>query len=356
MNRWYLVSSIIVVMLVRLESQRAETPDMRRNRQTIEQMSRVERERLRHNFEQFQKLSTGEREQLRTVHTAVQNEPALNETLTKFHEWLATLSLSDREDLLATTDPTDRLQMMRRMMVQSEVLPGDRPGSEVDAASLSPFMTLRVSPYDYERMMAAGARWVEMSATPAVTTPVGQLEHHLAVMSAIMNRILPDWQASIARSPGRPRPSFPDSLRMVLLEQISESKTKHILEDRPALQQNMMSMVLLARGLFDETRRVTASLRPTAAELAQAYERIPESRRKSIDQLPREAADRVIRQQWIMHRLSPEASQQLSRLSSLFDRLWNRSPNGPRLNEGTSRPRRDGNGFQRPATSSEATP
>ena len=47
-NRWYLAVAIVVLMIARSEAKRSETPAMQRNRQSIEEMSRVERDRLRH--------------------------------------------------------------------------------------------------------------------------------------------------------------------------------------------------------------------------------------------------------------------------------------------------------------------
>ena len=99
-NRWYLAGALIVLMLARAEAKRAETPRMQSNRQAIEQMSRVQRDRLRHNQQQFQKLSKGDRQRIHTIHAAVQTDPQLDETVSQFHAWLATLPLQAREKLL----------------------------------------------------------------------------------------------------------------------------------------------------------------------------------------------------------------------------------------------------------------
>jgi hypothetical protein len=341
-NRWYLAGALGVLMIARSEARRAETPVMQSNRQAIEDMSRVERDRLRHNQQQFQKLSKSELKVVKAVHEAVQSDSGLDNTVTRFHAWLATLSLSQREDLLATSQAEDRLQVVRHLLTAAEAVPHDgEVDPELDAANRVPYSNLRISLPDYERMMLAGAEWAKLPTTPESNSPLDLLELHVSTLAALMDRITPGWRVAVSRPGNRPRPMFPDELRRVLFEQLSDSNLKKMIQDRPAVQQNMLVMTLLARGLFDESRRVTRSLRPTAADIERVYESIPEDRRKLLDSMPKEFADRHLQQQWISRRLSPQASESLTRLTILFDRLMNRPPTGSRSTTGTGRPGRD---------------
>jgi hypothetical protein len=343
-NRWYLAGALIVLMLARAEAKRAETPRMQSNRQAIEQMSRVQRDRLRHNQQQFQKLSKGDRQRIHTIHAAVQTDPQLDETVSQFHAWLATLPLQAREKLLQTPSAEDRLLMMQRLMTSHQSPKRDHefnPAS--DLAARSPFSALRVSPSDYERMMRAAAEWAELPTSPDTDSPIGRLEYHVIVVSRIMDRVLPAWRTAAIRSGNRPRPVFPDELRYVLLQQLSDSNRKRSILSRPASQQNMMAMTLLARGLFDESRRVIKSLAPTDAELDSVYGNLPEPRRKQLDSMPREFADRQLQQMWIVRRLSPTAGEGLSRLWGLFERLMSRPPSGQKNGSILNRQKRDGN-------------
>lgn len=341
-NRWYLAGSFLVLMLARAEAKRAESPQMQRNRQVIEQMSRVERDRLRHNQQQFQKLSQDDRQRLQTIHTAVQNEPQLDETVSQFHAWLATLPLQTREDLLQTSSAEDRLLMMQQVMASHQPPAGDSGFNRSPGFAIrTPFSTLRVSPSDYEHMMRAGAEWAELPTKPESSTPIAVLENHVIVVSEIMDRILPLWRTAASRPSGRPRPDFPDELRTALLKQLNDPNQKRAILSRPASQQNLMAMTLLARGLFDETRRVIKVLAPTDAELDGVYRNLPEIRRKQIDAMSRELADRQLQQQWITRRLSSKAGESLSRLWGLFDRLLNRPSNGQKNGFNPNRQKRD---------------
>ena len=328
-NRWYLAAAIVALMMARSEAKRAETPAMDRNRQAIEEMSRVERDRLRHNQQQFQKLSRQQLEQVKTIHTAAQNDPQLDRTISQFHSWLATLSLAEREELLATTNVEDRLQTIRRLKAEVETPPASEDFKPLlDIASRNQLTNLRATPHDYARMMRAAAKWAELPDTPRAKTPLGLLEHHSTVLAAIMDKVVPGWRSATNRSTNRPRPMFPDELRQVLLEQLTDPNMKRVIQAKPSTTQNMMAMMLLARGLFDETHRVAQSLKPTDEELDRVLQNLPEARRESIADLPKEIGDRYLQQMWVARRLAPDAGNSLSRLWSMFEKLLNRPPNG----------------------------
>ena len=320
-NRWYLAGAIVVLMIARSEAKRSETPAMQRNRQSIEEMSRVERDRLRHNHEQFQKLSRQQVERVRTIHAAAQKDPQLDRTISEFHSWLATLSLTEREELLATSNVEDRLQTIRRLKAEAET-PSTSQGFKpsLDNATRNQLTNLRVAPRDYERMMRAAAKWSELEVSPTAKTQLGLLEHHSTVLAAIMDKVLPGWRMAASRSGNRARPIFPDELRLVLLEQLTDSNMKRVIQGRPPTTQNMMAMMLLARGLFDETNRVAQSLNPTGDDLERVFQNLPEAHRKFIGDLPEEIGDRFLQQIWVTRKLSTDAADSISRLWSIFER------------------------------------
>ena len=346
-NRWYLAATLVVLMMARSEAKRAETPAMKRNRQSIEEMSRVERDSLRHNQQQFQELSREDVQRVKAIHDAVQDDPQLDETISKFHSWLATLSMSERDKLLATSNPEDRLQIVRRLKAKVELPPtGDNFRPTLDIASRNQFANLRVPQHDYERMMRAAAEWAELSSTPKTKTPLGMLEYHASVLAEIMDKVLPSWRTAVSRTGNRPRPMFPDELRKLLLEKMSDPHMKRAIQSKPPTTQNMMAMMLLARGLFDETRQVAISLKPTDEELDRVLQNLPENRRKAIGDMPKELGDRYLKQTWVTRRLPADAGDSLTRLWSMFEKILNRSPNGQGNGTGPNRQRFDGGGYR----------
>lgn len=347
-NRWYLAGAIVVLMMARSEAKRAETPAMRQNRQAIEEMSRVERDHLRHNQQQFEKLSRKDVQRVKLIHDAAQNDSQLDKTIAEFHSWLATLSVGEREELLKTTNVEDRLQMIRRLKAKTASPPPKQEFKPaLDMATRTQFANIRISLGDYEEMMRAAARWVGLPSEPANKNSLGQLEYHSTVLAGIMDRILPGWRSAVNRTGTRPRPLFPDELRKILLGKLGDPNMRRAITSRPANTQNMMVMTLLARGLFDETRRVAVSLKPTDEELDRVFQNLPEIRRKQIANMPKELGDRYLQQMWVTRRLSPEAGESLSRLWIMFDKLLNRPPNAQINGAGTGR-QRFGNGTFRP--------
>lgn len=335
-NRWYLIATLFVLMIVRSEARRAETPAMRRNREAIEAMSRIERDRLRHNHSQFQKLDTSEMVRVREIHEAVNSDPQLDATLAQFHAWLATLSLSSREELLAMSEPEDRLQMIRRLMAESDLpATNGRLPSNSQNGSRFQYANLRVSPQDYERMIRAASEWVQHDSAPEAKSPVELLVHHTSVLATVMDRIFPQWRLAGLRTGSRPRVVFPDELRQALLTQLTDPVLKRMIQTRPPSQQNMLAMMLLARGLMEESRRVIKTLRPTEAELDRVYQSLPEPRRRMLDAMSRELADRQLQQQWLSRRLPPVAGEDLSRLFGMFEKLLTRPPAGSRNGSGS---------------------
>ncbi len=342
-NRWYIAGTLVVLMIARSEAKRAETPEMRKNRQVIEEMSRAERNRLRHNQEQFENLSRKGVQRVQRIHDAAQNNQRLDKTIAEFHSWLATLSLGEREELLATVNVEDRLQIIRRVKTKAASPPSQQESKPaLDMATRTQFANLQVSLHDYERMMIAGAKWLNLPSESANKTASGQLEYHSSVLAAILDEILPGWRTTMSRTGNRPRPMFPDKLRKALLAKLSDPNIRQAISGRTVNIQNMMVMTLLVRGLFNETRRVAVFLKPTDEELDRVFKSLPDDRRKGIAGMPKELGDRFLQQVWVTRRLSPKAEESLSRIWGTFDKLLNRHPNGTN----PPRPRFSGRDFR----------
>ncbi|MGZ0166308.1 MAG: hypothetical protein ACKVII_20485 [Planctomycetales bacterium] len=346
-NRWYLAAAFVVLMMARSEAKRAETPAMRQNRQAIEEMSRGERDRLRHNQQQFEKLTRQDVQRVKLIHDAAQDDQQLDNTISQFHSWLATLSFAEHEELLATANVEDRLQIVRRLQAKVESPhPGNNLRPTMNIASRNQFSNLRVPLHDYERMMRAAAEWAELPSTPESKTPLGMLEYHASVLAEIMDKVLPSWRTAVSRTGNRPRPMFPDELRKLLVEKMSDPNMKRAIQSKHPTTQNMMAMMLLARGLFDETRQVAISLKPTDEELDRVFQNLPENRRKAIGEMPKELGDRYLQQMWVTKRLPADAGDSLTRLWTMFEKILNRSPNGQGNGTGPNRQRFDGGGFR----------
>ena len=232
-NRWYIAGTLVVLMIARSEAKRAETPEMRKNRQVIEEMSRAERNRLRHNQEQFENLSRKGVQRVQRIHDAAQNNQRLDKTIAEFHSWLATLSLGEREELLATVNVEDRLQIIRRVKTKAASPPSQQESKPaLDMATRTQFANLQVSLHDYERMMIAGAKWLNLPSESANKTASGQLEYHSSVLAAILDEILPGWRTTMSRTGNRPRPMFPDKLRKALLAKLSDPNIRQAISGR----------------------------------------------------------------------------------------------------------------------------
>ncbi len=88
-------------------------------RQTIAALSPVERQQLLRLQERFHELPADEQRRLRQLHDALAHDPqeeALRETLRAYHEWVLTLSHTQRAELLKRRDDTaQRLELVRQL-------------------------------------------------------------------------------------------------------------------------------------------------------------------------------------------------------------------------------------------------
>ena len=103
---------LLIGLLGRCSPRSARAIDaLAERRQQIESLSADQKEELRVKFAKFEALSSDEQEQLRRLHEQLDSDPQGNQlrrTLARYHEWLKSLSPSDRADLLVLP-PTERL-------------------------------------------------------------------------------------------------------------------------------------------------------------------------------------------------------------------------------------------------------
>jgi hypothetical protein len=108
-----------VTLALFVRSLRAEaSPEARR---AIEQLSPVERQQLLRRQERFDELPAEEQQRLRQLHDALSRDPqsdALRTTLREYHEWVLTLSHTQRAELLKLRDATpQRLERVRQLQL-----------------------------------------------------------------------------------------------------------------------------------------------------------------------------------------------------------------------------------------------
>jgi hypothetical protein len=93
-------------------------------RRQIEGLSEVERSRLERNFAEFKKMSEADREKLRQLDRELKQDDRdggkLRQVMDEYCNWLGTISVSDREELRKTTDPKERVRLVREIRQKQE--------------------------------------------------------------------------------------------------------------------------------------------------------------------------------------------------------------------------------------------
>lgn len=87
----------------------------------VQRMPPADRNRLNRNTEDYLRLSEADRQRYRELHAILENDEQhgrgqLRKTLSDYTSWLATIHAYDRQLLLTTTDPTQRLQEIQRIV------------------------------------------------------------------------------------------------------------------------------------------------------------------------------------------------------------------------------------------------
>lgn len=117
------VQTLIGLLFVLLVARSARAIDaLAERRHEVESLSADEREELRAKFAKFEALSPDEQEQLRRLHEQLDSDPQGNQlrrTMARYHEWLKSLSPSDRADLLALP-PAEQLARIKTLKHDQE--------------------------------------------------------------------------------------------------------------------------------------------------------------------------------------------------------------------------------------------
>lgn len=348
---WLVAGCLFVLVAVRSNSENAEDADMRRNRERIEAMARTDRDRLRHNQSEFQQLTAQDERRLRELHNAVSSDERLERTLSRWHDWLATLTIEQRENVLSAKTPQERMEIVRNL--RREQHERSRRGEWPDRRMQEPpwargKQSMRFRPEDYRAMLNVAARWCQLPTQHEKRDARSELSHHILIVTTLLDKSFPIWdQLPGSETDGqrsfRNRPEMPASLRDQLINAIEDENTRRMFRDRTeagrsspqqGAMQSVMLMTIFARGLFEETRRGVGSQPMTEDDRLAIYLNLPPETQREFDQLPSEAFK--FRIQWIAMRqsLDRDTAVRLERLTKLFERMNNRRPGGPGQNPG----------------------
>jgi hypothetical protein len=350
---WLLAGCLFVLVFVQSGSDQAEDASMRENRERIEDMPRTDRERLRHNQSEFESLTADEEKRCRELHNAIAQDDKLDRTLSAWHNWLATLSIDQREKIMRTKDTAERIKLIRSVHDQERPR-RDWPGRRMFDGQWGrgPKSSVRFGTQDYEAMLQSAGRWCEIATEPTSRDPKAILAHHVLIVTELLDRVFPGWDRfGSPNGPrmSRPRPEFPAELRDSLINAIRDPAIKRMLRDRSdseqsAASQSFMLMSFFVRGLFDEARRLVAQQRPTEDDRLAIYLKLPEEKRAELDRLPREFFNNRIQWMSMLKTLDPDTAHRFDRLSNLLERMSSRGP-GSGQNPGR---RPEGDGLGRP--------
>lgn len=121
--RLWLAGSVLLAVLaapflVQGNQDRQKTAKM--NLAAISALSQTDREHLMQNFSAFEALPAANQQAIRDLHARLaqdaQQQSVLNNTLHTYYGWLKTLEPYQREELQSTTDPTEKLTAIRRVL------------------------------------------------------------------------------------------------------------------------------------------------------------------------------------------------------------------------------------------------
>ncbi len=350
---WLLAGCLFVLVLVQSGSKQAEDASMRENRERIEEMPRTDRERLRHNQNEFESLTADEEKRCRELHKAIAQDNKLDRTLSAWHNWLATLSIDQREKIMRTKDTEERIKLIRSVREQQRSR-RDWPGRRMFDGQWGrgPKPSVRFGTQDYEALLQTAGRWCEIPTEPTSQDRKAVLANHVLIVTELLDRVFPGWdRTGTPNGPrmSRPRPEFPSELRDSLINAIRDPAIRRMLRDRPdseqsAASQSVMLMSFFVRGLYDEARRLVAHQRPTEDDRLAIYLKLPEEKRAELDRLSREFFNYRIQWMSMLKTLDPDTTQRFDRLSKLLERMSKRSQGS---GQGSGRSQ-EGDGLGRP--------
>lgn len=121
---WWLCVSVLLALgtapLLSIGDQAAREQEAQ-HREAIRQMSQSERERLNRNFQAYQRLSEAQIRAYQEFHDKLeqdrtQHDGELAEALQHYHEWLSTIEPYQRDQLRRTSDPQERIQLVKQIL------------------------------------------------------------------------------------------------------------------------------------------------------------------------------------------------------------------------------------------------
>jgi hypothetical protein len=117
-------SAVAGTQIARGDANTTESRDL--HRRQIAERSESERARLLRNFREFRQLPAAEQSRLRLLNDELKEDDrgqgGLRRIMGQYHDWLATLTVGQREDLRQQTDPNIREKRVRELLKQQQEL------------------------------------------------------------------------------------------------------------------------------------------------------------------------------------------------------------------------------------------
>lgn len=265
-----------------------QTAEYQANRERIKNMTAIERERVLRRADRFFDMSEEEQSRIRNLHKDLQNDPEaekLRAVMTRYNEWLASLSVYEREDLRSklrkAKSPAEMSQLIAQTKEQKEV-EREVPRSvrtawrkERDPKKwtkmpdpLDPGQLDTVTAFLEGRLQLTDRQKSELQSLPAhrrhVRVATMAMEKHNEQRFPGRSRILDDS----ALRPHVEREIQDDALRKRLLTAMQSRWFRHGF------------MFLVARSIFAERRTVRGE--PTDQELEEFVKSLDEEKQKEL--------------------------------------------------------------------------
>ncbi len=325
---WLIAGGLLVLALVPAEVDKAESAAMRANRERIAAMSRSERQRVEFNFAEYRKLTPQQRRDVQSLHGDVSRNPELAETLANWHQWLASLTFDDRENILQATDPKARLALVRQV-IAAEVTDGFQSDTPLRSGSPLPDRTVRLpaAATEFSELMAVIAQYLDMPGHPEDNSPQGRLRQHAAVLAELLLRV------RRVNGPGDPpvrpfergRGLFPLELRKKLVEALPDEERRRSIAGQDEIEQQRSLAQIVITGFYRELQIVMQQLRPNDDMLLALYLDLPDDQRKMLEELPEEQFARRLDELWL-ERQFPELARHVREIRRMMPTRINQRP------------------------------
>ncbi len=294
------VLTLIGLFCALLEARSAHAIDaLAERRQQVQSMSADEREELRAKFAKFEALSPDEQEQLRRLHEQLDSDPQGNQlrrTLARYHEWLKSLSPSDRADLLALP-PTERLARIKTLKHDQEARAASLAGGARlvgrDVSALSHWMDQFAIDHESELLKSAPRRQ-EIKNLDSVA------RHKALVLLAWQH-----WRT------GNKLPLITDAEITRLAEQLSPEPRRAL--EGQAIQAGRVQMIhewaqAITRARFAAGLTGKGNALVSADDLSRFFQNeLSQAERDRLMELPRDEMHRELRKLYLQHKHVPDA-------------------------------------------------